>query len=89
MLSVEVASMINRNQPTRLDTLEDMLQESLANSGFCCPAKVDSFLKKRAAQAIGVCQRSIPEFDPEWLTLAGAVQHMGKLHSEGFWDNKK
>ena len=81
----EVMAKFWRNDPPALDTIDNMLDELLANSGFCCMARVDEFLKERAAQAIGFCERQIPDFDPAWATMEGADEHHAKLRSEGFW----
>lgn len=73
-LTAQVAARVNRNMPAAVGTLEDMLQEALKDSGFCCPDAVDSYVAREAAGLIAFARRTLPDFDPAWFTLAGATQ---------------
>jgi len=73
-LSAEVAALVNQNAPPTVTTVEDMLHQTLQNSGFCCAERVDNYVTEGAGPAIAFCQRQIPGFDPAWLTLAGSAK---------------
>ena len=70
-LAVRVAASL----PTKLDTLENMLQAALVGCGLCCEAAVDHFIAELVPQhEIDDLKAKFPEFDAAWLTMRGAVE---------------
>ena len=60
-----VAGRVGNHIPTKLNTLEEMLQQALTDSGFCCENAADDFVYEMG----GKYQKEIPA---DWLTIDGA-----------------
>jgi len=76
----ELAGCIGHHIPAKMGTMEDMLQEALAVSGFCCEAKVDEYMERYLGGSMDDnLNRMFPELQREWMTLEGARQARAKL----------
>ena len=65
---------VNASSPPQVTTMEDMLHQLLDNADFCCSGAVDEYVTHHSASLMDFCGRQLPEFDPAWLTLAGAKE---------------
>ena len=68
----EISALVSQNLPTKLASLNKMLADAMADSGFCCPANIAAYLRDQTPEhRIAEMEKAIPDFQREWLSLDG------------------
>ena len=68
----EIAALVVQNLPAKLTSLDEMLTEAMAESGFCCPTNIDAFILGHMPDyRIPEMGKTCPDFKPEWLSIEG------------------
>ena len=68
----EIAALVVQNLPAKLTSLNEMLDASMVESGFCCSANIDAFIQGHMpGYWIPEMEQTLPDFKPEWLSIEG------------------